>query len=77
MRVKKSGKHIFGAELIAAEKKAMDMEIKQQIAEYDQKHAIELEALYMYVLHEQFGFGAKRLRRLHDALIPVIEELVN
>ena len=34
MRVKKSGKHIYGADLSAAEKKAMDIEIKRQLAEY-------------------------------------------
>ncbi len=76
MMVKKSGGRIFGAQLTAAEKKAMDLEIKRQLAEYDQKHAIELEALYLWVLHEKFGFGEKRLRKLHDELIQSIEELL-
>ena len=33
MKVKKAGKRMS-----AAEKKAMDMEIQRQLAEYDQKH---------------------------------------
>lgn len=76
MIVKKSGGRIFGAHLTVAEKKAMDLEIKRQLAEYDRKHAIELEALYLWVLHERFGFGEKRLRKLHDELGPAIEELL-
>lgn len=76
MMVLKSGKHIIGAKLTVAEKKAMDMEIKRQLREYDEKHAIELEALFLWVLHKEFGFGEKRLRRLHDNFAPAIEELL-
>lgn len=38
MKVKKAGKRVFGAVMSAAEKKAMDMEIQRQLAEYDRKH---------------------------------------
>lgn len=72
----KSGKHIIGAKLTAAEQKAMDMEIKRQLREWDEVHAIELEALYLWTLHEVFGFGEKRLRRLHDSIVPAIESLL-
>ena len=37
MIIKKSGKNIFGAELTVAERKAMDIEIQKEIAEFNQK----------------------------------------
>lgn len=43
MKVKKAGKRVFGAVMSAAEKKAMDMEIQRQLAEYDRKHIREIE----------------------------------
>ena len=57
MRVKKYKGSVFGAGLTAAEKKAMNMEIQRQLVEYERKHTIELEAIVLWVLHEQLGFG--------------------
>lgn len=45
MRIKKSGGKIFGADLTAAERKAMDKEIQRQLAVYTEKHRLELDAL--------------------------------
>lgn len=42
MKVKKAGKRVFGAVMSAAEKKAMDMEIQRQLAEYDRKHKMDV-----------------------------------
>lgn len=66
MRVKKTGGKVFGASLSAAEKKAMDLEIQRELAEYDRKHLAEMDAMILWVLHEQFGFGPKRLRRYYN-----------
>lgn len=38
MQVKKAGGKVYGAVLTAAEKKAMDLEIQRELAEYDRKH---------------------------------------
>ncbi len=75
MQIKKSGGRIFGANLTAAEKKAMDMEIKRQIAQYDRAHLYEADALILWILHEEFGFGEKRLRRFYDRFNPAVDEL--
>lgn len=53
MKVKKAGKRVFGAVMSAAEKKAMDMEIQRQLAEYDRKHIREIDALVLWELREQ------------------------
>lgn len=60
MVVKKAGGKIYGAVLTSAEKKAMNMEIERQLAEYTRKHEVELNAMILYVLHEQLGFGEQR-----------------
>lgn len=57
MLVKKAGGKVYGATFTAAEKRAMDMEIKRQLAEYTRKYEADLNATILYVLHEQLGFG--------------------
>ena len=47
MTVKKSGKTIYGAELTAAERKALDMEARRALAEHTRKHELEIEAMIM------------------------------
>ena len=77
MQIKKSGGKVYGAVLTSAEKKAMDMEIKRQLAEMDKKNMEEVDAAVLYVLMTEFGFGEKRLRRFHDAFGEQITLLVN
>lgn len=76
MQVKKIGGKVYGATLTAAEQKAMNMEIQKQIAEYDRKNIMEMDSIVLWQLHEQFGFGPKRLKRFFDNFIPAMEELV-
>lgn len=77
MRAKKLNKTVYGAGLSSAEKIAMDKEIRRQLAEYDAKHEIELQALILWQLHEQFGFGEKRLKRFYDNFDKAIDSLLN
>lgn len=76
MRMKKIGGRVYGAELSVAEQKAMDMEIQRQLAEFDRKNVRELDALVLWELHEQFGFGKKRLKQFYKNFSPGIEALV-
>lgn len=76
MNVKKSGNKIFGASLNAREKKAMDIEIRRQLAEYTKNHTDEIDAIILLTLHECFGFGKKRLRKFYDIFGNHINELV-
>ena len=76
MRVKKAGGRVYGASMTAAEQKAMDMEIQRQLAEYDRKHALEIDAMILWVLHQQLGWGEKRLRRFYDSFAGEIDALI-
>ena len=60
-----------------AAKQAMYTEIKKELADWDRKHYQELDALVLWVLHEEFGFGEGRLKRFHDRFDKSIGELVD
>ena len=63
MFFKKAGGSIFGVSLNKAEQKALDQEIKRQIVEHDNRFDIDKESMILWMLHTEFGFGPKRLKR--------------
>lgn len=65
MRAKRDKHGVFGAQLSCAEKKGMQMEIQRQIAEYDLKNKREIDAMILWQLHTQLGFGPERLKRFY------------
>ncbi len=77
MQIKKAGGKVYGASFTAAERKAIDMAIQSQFAEYDRKHALEIDAMILWQLHEQLGFGVKRLKRFYDNFVPAMDELIS
>ena len=77
MRVKKTGGKVYGAVLTTSEKKAINMEIRRQLAEMVKNNMEEVDATVLYVLMTEFGFGKKRLRRFHDTFDEQITALVN
>ena len=66
MIVKKAGGKIFGASFTAGEQKAIDLEIGRQLAEANRKNLTEIDALVLYILRTEYGFGVKRLREFFD-----------
>ena len=69
-------KAIYHARLTPEERKAMDMEIKRQCAEYDKRNATEIDAMVLWILHQEFGFGPERLRRFHERFFAGMDALV-
>lgn len=78
MRVKKAAGKVYGVEFTAAEKKAINLELARQSAEYDRKHARELLALILWELHNnpRFAFGKERLKTFADGLGNGIQALL-
>lgn len=62
---KRIGGKIYGVQLSKTEQKAMDAEIKSQIAEYYRDFLSNLDAMVLWTLHTHLGFGKKRLRRFY------------
>lgn len=76
MQIKKVGKIVLGAELTNEERKAMDIEIQKELAEYDRKNAIEIDAIFLWALHEQLGFGVERLKKFFFNFAPELDKLL-
>lgn len=77
MFIKKSNGKIFGAVLNKAEQKALNIEIQKQCAEYYKKHENEIEAMILWNLHTELGFGKKRLLRFHSEFSKSMSQLVS
>jgi hypothetical protein len=75
MTVKRSGGRIFGANLTAAEKTAMNLEINRQIAEHNRNNTLEIDAMVLWCLHEKFGFGKERLKKFYDSFSGCMDSL--
>jgi hypothetical protein len=76
MIIKKSGKTIFGAELTNAEQKAMEIEIRRQLADYTRKYRKELLAVVLWELRTQLGFGHDRLKQFYLKFEPAIQDMI-
>lgn len=70
-------KSLIRRQFSKAEKRAMETEIKKQLAEWDKNNEIEIDAMVLWVLHEKFGFGEKRLRAFYDSFKPLLQNLVD
>ena len=60
---------IFGANLTAAEKKAMNIEINRQLVERDKRYTEDFDAMVLYTLMAHYGWKKKRLKRFWKAFI--------
>lgn len=69
MVVKSFKGKVFGANLTAAEKKAMDIEIRRQLSESEKAHDADLDALVLYILMKCYGWRKKRLRVFWEAFV--------
>ena len=47
---------------------AMEREIRKQCVEKVEQYDCLMDTVSLWVLHQEFGFGAKRLKRFYDAL---------
>ena len=61
--------------LTSSQRKAMDAEIKRQMAEIDEKNTLEIDAMVLWVLYSQFGFGKKKLRKFFDIFNKELDDL--
>ena len=77
MIVKKSAGRVIGAQLTNAEKKAMDIEIQKELAEWTRKHEIEIIAMVLRQVRRTFGSGEKKLKKFFDDFDGDIDALVN
>lgn len=75
MIVKKCGKIITGCQMTKEEAEAVKVEMKKTFADWDDKHAVELDAMYLYAMRNRFGFGDKRLKEAFCELWVMFNDL--
>lgn len=75
MIIKKVGKLFLGAELTPAEQKAVDVEMRNQLAERIRKNNAEIDAMFLWYMHEKYGHGHSRLKQAHRDFKPMLEDL--
>lgn len=63
-------------QLSSNQRRAMDEEIKRQLAEYDKANTLEIDSMVLWVLYSEFGFGKKRLRKFFDKFSEELDALV-
>lgn len=76
MTVLKAFGKVYGAELTAAERKGMQIEIRKELAEWWRAHLVEVDALVLWSIHKQLGYGPKRLRDFFDDFVPEMNALL-
>ena len=69
MRIKKHKGRVFGADLTAAERQAMKLEINRQILKQDEQYAVDMDAMVLYTLMAHYGWKKKRLRKFWNAFV--------
>ena len=77
MTVEKVSGHIVGAQLTNAEQKALDIEIRKQIVEYDRGYWENIEKAVLYVLHEKYNFGKQRLYDFWKSFLKIHDDLIS
>lgn len=75
MIVKKLNGKPYGVEFTAAERKAMNHEIKRQLVEEHQKSNEDIDAMVLYTLAEGYGWRRKRLRKFWNKFKEVHKDL--
>ena len=68
---------VYGAKLTNAEKEAMEIEIRKQIAAETRKHDDEIVARVLWSVMEHFNCGEKKLKRFYDDFDPSIKALLD
>ena len=63
--------------LTAKERRALELEIERQYAQFQKEHENDLVILVLYVLHRQLGFGAKRLKKFYTAFDQEFQSLMD
>lgn len=77
MNVKIINGKVYGANLTAKEREAINIEINKEIRRRSEQYADDIDAAILYQLHAQLGFGKERLRKFYDGWKAAHDNLLN
>lgn len=75
MYIKKTGGKVFGVDLNAKERQALELEVRRMVSEQMKEYEPDNDAAILWMLHTQFGFGPKRLRRAWESFYTEMKKL--
>lgn len=67
MFVKQANGKVFGAQFTKKEQQAIDIEVRKLVAEQNDVYNKDLDAVLLFALRQEFGFGKKRLEQFFNA----------
>ena len=76
MTFKKYKGQIFDVELSPKEQKVMNEKINEQIIASHRQFTDDFDYMILWILHQHFGFGPQRLRKVYDLVIQENEALI-
>ena len=59
------------------QKKSMEMEIRRQLAEADKKDSIEIDSMILWILHDKYGWGKRKLKDFFDTFTQELKALTD
>lgn len=77
MNVKIINGKVYGGNLTAKEKEAIEIEVRKTLAEQAKQYADDFDACVLYQIHAQYGKGAKALRSFYDGWKVIHRQLLD
>lgn len=59
------------------QKKSMEMEIRRQLAEADKKDSLEIDSMILWILHDKYGWGKRKLKDFFDTFTQELKALTD
>ena len=76
MVFKKFRGQIFDVDLNTKERQVLNQKVNELLIKRHEEFADDVDYMIMYILHNHFGFGLKRMRQFYEAFITENEKLI-
>lgn len=76
MFFKKFRGQIFDVELNPKEREVLNQKVNEMLVKRHGEFADDVDYMILYILHNQFGFGLKRMRQFYEASIAENDKLI-
>ena len=76
MVFKKFRGQIFDVDLNAKERQVLNQKVNELLITRHGEFVDDVDYMILYILHNRFGFGAKRMRQFYEAFLTENEKLI-
>ena len=61
--------------MLPDDRQRIKVEVQKEVDAYFERRCVDMDAMILWILHKQFGFGKDRLRRYFDGYVTEIRSL--